>query len=159
MKATNSKQHLTKEQIDNREKNEPKIASSKLSCPVHVSKEAKIEWARIVKLYSELENPIINDLDKNALEIYCEAVVTYRKAMEKIRETTEVYKGSDNQPKRNPWLIVANQSADQIKKFGEILLLDPVSRARAGLAKSQEEESDDPMQKLLNERMGIRRVR
>jgi P27 family predicted phage terminase small subunit len=89
----------------------------------------------------------MTDLDKNALEVYCENFVIFRKAMEKVRETTEVYK-SEQGPKINPWLKVANDASTQMKKYSEILLLDPVSRARVGLAKTKAEE-EDPMEKLL----------
>ena len=110
------------------------------------------ESHRIVNLYKELEYPIITDLDKNALEIYCENFVIYRKAMEKVRETTEVYK-SEYGPKVNPWLKVANDASTQMKKYSDILLLDPVSRARVGLAKTQAEKDDiSPMAVFLKNR-------
>lgn len=150
MEATNEKNRLTKEALSKRDKNEPKIQSNFLKCPSHMSAEAKKEWKRITKLYKELDTDILCDLDKNALEIYCEAVVTYRKAMQKVRETAEVYvsKADNNRPKKNPWLTVANDAAAQVKKYGEVLLLDPVSRARASLSKEKEEETD-PMARLL----------
>jgi P27 family predicted phage terminase small subunit len=139
VEANAKEQRTAKKKIDGRKNNEPKIESEKLSCPRHLTLEAQKEWHRITKLYKELDQPIMCDLDVNALEIYCEALVTYRKAMAKVRESAEVYK-SDTGPKVNPWLRVANDAATQIKKYGEILLLDPVSRARVGLAKSKEEE-------------------
>jgi P27 family predicted phage terminase small subunit len=141
MESTNDKNHLTKAQLDGRRNNEPQINSSLLRCPGYMSDDAKKEWRRIVRLYRGLDQPIISDLDVNALEVYCEAVATYRKAMQKVRETSEVYvsKG-DNKPRKNPWLIVANEASQQIKKYGEVLLLDPVSRARVGLSKAKAEE-------------------
>jgi len=147
MNASNDKNHLKKEKLDNRASNEPSIESSILRCPAHMSIGAKKEWRRIVKLYKELSEPIMSDLDVTALEIYCEAVVTYRKAMAKVRETSEVYtsKTDPNKPRKNPWLTVANEATNQIKKYGEILLLDPVSRARVGLAKANI-ESLSPME-------------
>ena len=89
------------------------------------------------------------------MEIYCEALVTYRKAMLNVRKTTEVYidKQDQSKPKRNPWLTVANEAAMQIKKYGEILLLDPVSRARVGMAKSND-ETEDPMSAFIKRRAG-----
>lgn len=153
MESSNDKNRLTKTELERRKRNEPTISSSRLKCPTHLSDDAKKEWRRIVKLYKELNRPIITDLDMNALEIYCEALVTYRKAMEKVRETSEVYisKSDGNRPKKNPWLTVANDAAIQLKRYGEILLLDPVSRARVGLAKDPETE-DDPMAVLLGKR-------
>ena len=151
MEATNDKNRLTKAQLEGRANKQPKIKSSALKCPRHMSLPAQKEWKRIVKLYKELEEPIMSDLDVNALEIYCEALVTYRKAMQKVRETSEVYisKTDQNKPKKNPWLSVANEAAMQMKKYGEILLLDPVSRARVGLAKSKSQEEEDPMAAFL----------
>lgn len=141
VEATNDTNRYTKEALRNRKACQPQIRSAKLSCPRHLSTEARKEWKRIVALYRELRSPILNDLDRNALEVYCEAVATYRKAIAKVRETSEVYVSrNDNRPRKNPWLAVANEAAMQIRKYGELLLLDPVSRARASLAKPQEEK-------------------
>ena len=145
IEATNDKIRYTKAEMEKRHKAEPKIDSRLLRCPPRMSEEAKREWKRITKLYKELEEPIITDLDLNALEVYCEAVATYRKAISKVRETSEVYVGkNDTKPRKNPWLSIANEAAIQIKKYGESLLLDPVSRARAGLARSKADD-DDPL--------------
>jgi len=155
MKATNDKNRLTKEELERRKENEPTIKSNALRCPSHLSDGAKKEWRRIVKLYGEFEKPLLSDLDVNALEIYCEALVTYRRAMQNVRKTTEVYidKQDQSKPKKNPWLSVANEAAMQIKKYGEILLLDPVSRARVGMAKGND-EADDPMAAFIRRRTG-----
>ncbi|MHB1316158.1 MAG: P27 family phage terminase small subunit, partial [Christensenellales bacterium] len=68
------------------------------------------------------------------------------------RETSEVYNSkNDPRPRKNPWLTVANDAAVQVKKYGELLLLDPVSRARAGLVKTPEKELS-PMAKFMKER-------
>ena len=150
MEKTNDRNRLTKDELEKRKRYEPKPKSNQLTCPSHLNREAKKEWRRIVKLYGEIEEPFMTDLDCNALEIYCEALVTYRKAMQKVRETSEVYasRNEQNKPRKNPWLAVANDASMQIKKYGEILLLDPVSRARAGLAKAKEEDMS-PMAILL----------
>jgi P27 family predicted phage terminase small subunit len=153
MESTNDKNRLTKDELSKREKYEPKVKSNYLTCPLHLSEDAKKEWRRIVKLYGEIKEPILTDLDCNALEIYCESLMTYRKAMQKVRETSEVYtsKSDQNKPRKNPWLTVANEAAVQIKKYGEILLLDPVSRARVGIAKAKDEELS-PMAKFLKQK-------
>ena len=142
MLVNNETNRLTQEQLDGRLKNEPKPKSARLTTPSWLSDGAKKEWRRIVKLFKEMETSVLSDLDVNALAIYCESVATYKKAIMKVRETSEVY-ASGGQPKRNPWLIVANEAATQIKKYGEVLCLDPVSRARVGLGKSKKEEDPD----------------
>lgn len=141
MEDNNDKNRLTKGTLAKRKEHEPTIRSNYLKCPSHLSSEAKKEWNRLVELYGELDKPILYDLDANALEIYCDNLVTYRKAMKKVRETAEVYTyKNDLKPRKNPWLTIANDAAIQIKKYGEMLLLDPVSRARVGIAKANTEE-------------------
>lgn len=132
---------LSKAEMAARKRNQPNIQSATLRCPPGLGDEAKKEWRRIVKLYKELDEGLINDLDITTLAVYCEAVATYQKAMEKIHKTTEVYM-TDQGAKINPWLVVANNASVQIKKFGELLLLAPVSRARAGLAKTKAEQQE-----------------
>lgn len=105
-----------------------------------------------MSLYRELKDPILSDLDCNALEIYCESYVTYKKAIQKVRETSEVYNSkNDPRPRKNPWLTIANDAAIQVKKYGELLLLDPVSRARVGLVKKPEKELS-PIARFMIER-------
>ena len=118
--------------------------SNQFRCPKHMSAEAKAEWRRIVKLYDEMEGMSLNELDTNVLEIYCDSMVTYRKAMAKVRETAEVYvsRNDQNKPRKNPWLTVANEAAAQVKRYGEILLLDPASRAKAGIETVAEETKE-----------------
>jgi len=142
MLVNNDHNRLTNEQLESRLRNEPKPKSARLATPPWLSDAAKKEWKRLAKLFKEMDSMVLSDLDTNALAIYCECVVTYKKAMLKVRETNEVY-ASNGQPKKNPWLTVANEAATQIKKYGEILCLDPVSRARVGLGKSRKEE--DPL--------------
>ncbi len=159
MEATNKKQRLTKDELNKRKKFEPKIQSNFLECPDHISNDAKIEWHRIVALYGELDQQILCDLDSNALEVYCNALVTYRKAIQKVNETSEVYaKKRDNTPRKNPWKRVADEAAEQMKKYGELLLLNPVSRARIGVAKAKSDKELSPMGLYLRD-MKKRRVK
>jgi len=135
----NHKQHDTKKTLEARKNGEPKTISEDLECPKRLTKEAQEEWKTLVSLYRELSESLLGDLDKNALEVYCEAMVRFRKAMDKVHETSEVYKFKD-ELRINPWLKVADEASAVIKKYGEMLLLDPVSRARVGLARSKEQE-------------------
>src|SRR5512137_1814077 len=134
--------HRSSEQLQNRSNFAPKVASSELKCPAHLCPAARKEWKRLVKLYQELEEPIITDLDVHALEIYCETLVTYRKATQKVREFSEVYtsRTDPSRPRINPWFSIAADAANQMKKFSDILLMDPVSRAKVGLAKTRKED-------------------
>lgn len=142
MDLEKKRMRLTKEDLKARIENEPTINSAELLCPERLSDEAKDEWNKIVKLYEGFNPPIINDLDKNALEIYCEATVRYRKAMDKINETGEIITLKGN-VKQNPYLRIANESALLMKRYAEVLLLDPVSRAKIGYEKSKQKQDEN----------------
>ena len=144
----NKRLKIKNETVQKRIKNEPKIESVNLKCPKSLSPEAQKEWKRIVKLYEEFTEPIICDLDVNVLQIYCEAFERYNKALVNITKSSEVVMIS-NTAKMNPWLRVANDAANIMRQYGELLLLDPVSRARVGLAKTKTEE--DPMHYLYGD--------
>lgn len=151
MQMQNDKERLTQEALQTRLENEPQPKSFKLRPPSWLCDEAKKEWRRIVKLFAELDVPILSDMDINALAMYCDAVVTYKKAIEKVREQTEVYvtKDNPNKPMINPWLKVARDAAAQVKQLGDVLCLDPVSRARAGMGKKSTAK-DDPNRELFD---------
>ncbi|MFA6308618.1 MAG: phage terminase small subunit P27 family [Clostridia bacterium] len=138
IKANNDKIRKTQAQLELRSR-EPRIKSNELSCPEHLCDEVKKEWQRIVSLYQELNGDFICDLDINAIEIYCEALLTYRKAMKKVRETSEVI-AQDGRPKKNPWMTIANEASITIKRYGEALLLEPVGRARSVIANKDDKK-------------------
>lgn len=52
--------------------------------------------------------------------------------MKKVHETSEII-AQDGRPKKNPWVTIANEASITVKKYGEVLLLDPVGRARAAI--------------------------
>jgi len=147
------KNNKSKKQLADRVKKEPKPLSKSMSCPSRLTVAAQAEWKVLVALYDELSETLLGDLDRNALEIYCEAMVRFRKAMDKVHETSEVYKHG-TELKINPWLKVADEAAQVVKKYGEMLLLDPVSRARVGLARSKEEELT-PLANFLKNKGGV----
>ena len=154
IRGQNGRVRKTKAELDAREAAEPRLPVSDMKCPRTLSADARKEWHKITKLYLEMENQVITDLDLSALEVFCENLVIWRKAMRKLQESSEVYsiKG-DPQPRVNPWLLVADKAAANMRKYGEVLLLDPVSRARIGMAKSKEEDLD-PMSVFLSKRGG-----
>ncbi len=150
----NKKAMFKKKDLEIREKVEPKIKSNNISCPGHLSKEAKKEWRKIIKLYKEMELPILNNLDRNALEVYCETLVSYRNALVEIRNSKEIITTITGRVMKNPWCEIADKAATTLKQYGSMLLLDPISRAKIGTvsaAAKKLELENDPMEKLLNE--------
>lgn len=53
---------------------------------------------RVVKLYRQLDTPIINDLDISALTAYCESVAIYQKAEAEYQTGPLIYRAADGKP-------------------------------------------------------------
>lgn len=149
----NKKSKISNAELEKRE-NAPIVCSNAMRPPTHLSAEAKKEWKKIIKLYKELELPIINDLDKNSMEIYCNAIVMYRRALNAVERAGAVaLHPKSGLPVINPWHNIMKIAAETCQKYSAVLLLDPISRARIGVANAKAEKIDDedPMMKLLGE--------
>jgi P27 family predicted phage terminase small subunit len=141
--------HMSKADIERRVKSTTGLTkgiNANLKVPKHLSPEAKSEWRKLVALYRHMDPPVITDMDVHVLEVYCNAVVRYRKAIVKLAETSEVYTSKQNpgKPRVNPWHTIAENAAITIARFGQSLMVDPVSRARFGLANAKNEEPESP---------------
>jgi P27 family predicted phage terminase small subunit len=147
---------MTKSEMDARERAEPTPKSNDLVCPEHLNPLVAAEWGRLVGLYKEFETQVVADLDKDFLMIYCESVVMYTKAMKKLHGGSAVYKSpKDGDFKINPWVKVAQDASNTMLKFGGFLLLNPIARAEAGLAKVKASEDNlSPIARFMKERMG-----
>ena len=146
VKETNDTKRLGKDERKRREKGEPKLLINDMTCPPTLQGEARKEWDKLVNLYHNLDSVLLNDLDANVLEAYCNAVAKYREAIQMSRgqEVIRIL----GEPKINPWVKVSLDAEDTMRKLGGLLLLDPVSRARVGLARSKDEELS-PMARML----------
>ena len=132
----NETAHLTKAELKARADNEPKGCTAELKPPKTLSKSAKNEWKRIVKLYRQLDAEVINDLDLNTLSAYCESVAIYQAA----------------QPIENPYLAIMRKEGVNIAKYAEQLCLSPVGRARMGVLAAKKNEKSDMAQWMERKR-------
>ena len=145
----NKVRKLTEEEIQARTKGEPKGCSADLKPPRGLSKEAKKEWNRLIKLYSELEVNILNDLDIGLLTCYCESRSIYLEAQKHFLQGELYYTDKKGERRENPWIKIMDRESLNIAKFGEQLALSPVGRARYGMAQAKKEVEADPMSALL----------
>lgn len=108
--------------------------------PRGLSKAAKKEWNRIIRLYKQLERSVLNDLDQALLAAYCESAAIYKAAEEAYQEKPLVsFDG-----KENPYLRIMWREGANIAKYAEQLCLSPVGRARMGVIAAKKEEEEDP---------------
>lgn len=143
----------TKAVMDARKAGEVTGASSKLTPPRELSKAAKKEWRRVVKLYRQLDAEVINDLDVNLLAAYCENVAIFKEA-EVNYQAEPLAKWSAEEQKwvESPYLKIMDGAAKNIMKAAEQLCLSPVGRARMGVLAAKKQAAADPMEQFLMRR-------
>jgi P27 family predicted phage terminase small subunit len=146
----NGKNRHTKDTMENRENGEPTGCSDKLKPPKGLSPGAKKEWKRVIKLYRQLDTPIINDLDISALTAYCESVAIYQKAEAEYQIGPLIYRAADGRPTENPYIAIMRREGQSIIKYAEQLCLSPVGRARMGVAAAKKAAESDPMAAYLS---------
>ena len=144
----NDKWHMTAEEMEARANNEPDGCDDALEPPKTLSKEARKEWKRLVRLYRQLDASIINDLDLGMLGAYCESRARFIEA-QKHYNPDEMITWTDRGPVENPYMKIMDKEGQLIAKYGEQLALTPVGRARIGIAKAKKEIANDPMAELL----------
>ena len=128
-----------------------------LKRPTFLSGPAKKEWRRIMKLYEQLDQKILSDLDQTALVMYCEAVAAYKtfqKRYKEIIDELDSFKYSDKnihirmnkddlkyrndritslQQKSDTILGRMNRQIKNVNNLAEQLCLTPVARAKIGI--------------------------
>ena len=145
--------HRTRVLREAREESTPKISSAVLRVPGWLDDTAKKEWRRIIKLARKAE--IFSDLDLGALGMYCQAYSRLQKAYTVYNQLQEKI-GSNNTAlitkdgKINPLIDLMRKEEEQCRKWGSILGLDPVGRARIGVARAKSDKRD-PLEDLIND--------
>lgn len=141
--------HRSNDEKEDRLNQEPTGCTATFIPTKPLSREAKREWNRLVELYSQLDQKILNDLDAGLLTAYCEARARFIEAQQEYRKDPQLIVWTDKGPKENPLVSIMDKQGQLIAKYGEQLALSPVGRARFGLAQAKKEIEDDPMAALL----------
>lgn len=142
----------SKEEVKKREEVEASLKTkATLKCPQHLSKQAKVEWRRIMRLYKGMDADILTDLDMQPLTMYCEAIAIYKKA----QETWVKYQAVVSSKKEAQQILNAcfNQMEKQTKitsKLAEQLCLTPVGRARMGIYSAKNNNEPSILEKLFD---------
>ena len=145
-----------------------------LKSPSFLSKPAKKEWCRIMKLYEQLDQKILSDLDQTALVMYCEAVAAYKtfqKRYKEIIEELDSFKYSDKdmklnmkkedikyrddritqlQNKSDTILGRMNRQIKNVNNLAEQLCLTPVARAKIGIIALNNTESGNAVADMFD---------
>lgn len=146
----------------------PTVQSAKLKPPKELTDGAKKEWLRIVKLYSEFPEPILNDLDVELLKSYCIYVdlrnrlyqecvqtenlfytsITTSVSTTKMPNATAQRAGQIKKTIINPILREIRQIESRITVLANELGLTPAGRVAMGIRKAKKES--DPLNDFYN---------
>ena len=131
-----AKHKKSNKEIEKRKKVEDSLRgdTARLWCPSYLTKEAKKEWRRIMKLYKELDVNILSDLDQTALIMYVEARAIYMKAHETWKKYQSVVAANpEAQRYLDKTFNTMERQSKIINKLADQLCLTPVGRARMGM--------------------------
>lgn len=146
--VSGNKAHLTKKQIEERTKNEPKFGADKIRCPTWLDKIAKKEWNRIVKELKAAE--LMTNVDVTALAVYCDTYSKYIDATEQLSKEDLTYVYTNKSGAKNvvehPLVRIAKGYAELMKKYAVEFGLTPASRAKIAIPKK--EEKKDPLKEM-----------
>lgn len=87
---------------------------------------------------------LASSADRELLHCFCEAVVTHRRACEKLSRTDVLIKGIGGNVIRNPAAILQRDSAASIKSLAQEFGLSPSARARIQVQAAEAHDDDNP---------------
>jgi P27 family predicted phage terminase small subunit len=132
-----NKSHLTKAEIDKRQKAEENISfkSDNIKAPTWLNKEAKKIFSKLVKEFEH--NELLANVDVHALSLFCDAYTDYINCSRMIEEeglmVEYTNKAAETNKVPHPLLTKKKQSFDQMNKIMGEFGLNPVARARLAI--------------------------
>jgi P27 family predicted phage terminase small subunit len=102
------------------------------TCPAWLDSEAQAEWNRVT---AELDAMgILSLADRSALTAYCKAWSRWVEAEEQVRKFGMIVKSPEKGfPMKSPWLCIADQALEAMRKLMVEFGLTPSSRSRLRL--------------------------
>ena len=141
-----------------RRKNEPEPPAEKVAMPEWVSEQAQAHWRAIAPWLEE--SGLLTVLDTVALGLMCDAMAEYLEAGEVVEEAanTDGVKFVATTEKGNiiqhPAVGVRNKAWDRVVKLLREFGMTPSARAGMAIANANSGQEEDPLLKLMKDRMG-----
>jgi P27 family predicted phage terminase small subunit len=120
---------------------EPRVPEGVPDPPDWLDDEARAEWFRTVKVLSDMG--LMSRADGTALAAYCTIYSRWVHAEAQVKKFGTIVKSPDkNFPMTSPYLTVANQSLEAMRKFLVEFGLTPSSRSRIRLPSESDAASE-----------------
>ena len=98
-------------------------------CPDFLTDEARAEWFRVASVLKEMG--LLTRADRSALAAYCTAYGRWVAAERQVQKYGTIVKSPEkNFPMKSPYLTIADQSMEAMRKFLVEFGLTPSSRSR-----------------------------
>lgn len=108
---------------------EPVAPAGIPACPDYLDEVAQGEWFRVADLLEQMG--LMSPLDRSALAAYCVVYSRWVHAEEQVRKFGTIVKSPDKGfPMKSPYLTVADQSLEAMRKLMVEFGLTPSSRSR-----------------------------
>lgn len=124
-------------------KAEPNAPSDVPTCPDFLDEVAQEEWERISGILTEMG--LLSTADRAALSAYCTVYSRWVHAEQQVKKFGTIVKSPEKGfPMKSPYLTVADQAMESMRKFLVEFGLTPSSRSRIRVEtkKSAEDEFD-----------------
>ncbi len=120
---------------------EPQPERGRPNCPTWLPESAKDEWHRVVPLLDGMG--VLTKIDRAALEGYCVSYAKWRDAEAKLMRFGPLMKPtSSGYIPQSPYVALARQSLEEMRRFMQEFGMTPSSRTRIGVLPGQEEPDD-----------------
>src|SRR5947208_16259410 len=108
---------------------EPIAPAGVPDCPDHLDDEAKAEWFRTCATLREMG--LLSKADRAALAAYCVAYSRWVTAERQVRQYGTIVKSPNKGfPMKSPYLVIADQAMEMMRKYLVEFGMTPSSRSR-----------------------------
>ena len=121
--------------------NEPQPPPGVPECPEFLTAEAKTEWERMTALLEQMG--LLSHADRAALAAYCQCYGRWVHAEQQVAKYGTIVKSPDKGfPMKSPYLTVADQAMEAMRKFLVEFGLTPSSRSRIRITATSAAEDE-----------------
>ena len=114
---------------------EPQVPAEVPECPDFLDDEARAEWFRMGKVLQDMG--LLSLADRAALAAYCVVYSRWVTAERQVQRLGTIVKSPQkNFPMKSPYLTVADQALEAMRRFMAELGLTPSSRSRIRVPKT-----------------------
>lgn len=123
-------------------RSEPSVPEGVPDCPSFLDDEAKAEWFRVASILNQMG--LLTRADRSALAAYCTCYSRWVAAEKEVRKYGPIVLSPKQKiPQKSPYLCVADQAMESMRKFMVEFGLTPSSRSRIKVMDSQAADEFD----------------